>query len=140
MNIILKIKILFLVFFLSTTSAFAEQKFYKDWTTTEVIQEVIWQGLHIIDWGQTLNIADNPDEYYETNNLLKEHPTRSQVNVFMLITAVGHFGISWVMPNNITFDIFGCELNPRTIFQTLTIISTAYTVGNNYNIGLRMAF
>ena len=117
-----------------------EVKLYKSWTTTEIVQEVVWQGLHVVDWGQTRDIAKRPDEYYEKNTWLGEHPSVDEVNQYMIISAVLHLGISWVLPNNIEFKVFDYSINPRTIWQCITIVGTASTVSHNHSIGLRMNF
>ena len=117
-----------------------EIKSYKPWSTTEIVQEVVWQGLHVVDWGQTRDIAQRPNEYYEKNTWLREHPSVDEVNQYMIITALLHLGISWALPNNLEFKVFDYSFNPRTIWQCITIVGTGSTVSHNHNIGLKINF
>lgn len=141
MTSVKKIVIIVFVLLISFTNSYAEEtKLYKSWSTTEIVQEVIWQGLHVIDWGQTKDIAKRPDEYYEKNTWLGEHPSIDEVNQYMMITALLHLGISWALPNNLEFKVFDYSFNPRTVWQCITIVGTVSTVSHNHNIGLRMNF
>lgn len=132
---------LFLVVYTVAGSAHASD-FYKPWTKTEITQEVIWQALHLIDWGQTRYIAKHPDEYdeVESERWIGRNPSASRVDKFMIVTGLLHWGISWLIPNKIGFDVWGYDFNWRTIFQAVTIVKTAGTVYHNNSIGIRVEF
>jgi hypothetical protein len=115
--------ILMLVVIPTSSSAFDK------WTKTNTMLELSWLALDIVDWGQTLHIAKNPDEFHETNPLLGDHPSVSEVNRHFIIGAVIHAGFSYVLPRKY-----------REVFQIFSIGWTGNTVKRNYNIGLRMNF
>lgn len=57
--------------------------------------EATWQTLNVIDTGQTVTIARQPDRYIETNIAdFGGHPTENHVVAVMVAEAVVHFGIT----------------------------------------------
>lgn len=92
-----------------------------------------WQAayliLHTADWGQTLDIAKNPGDYYEVNPLLGDHPSVKRANSYMAFSALTHTGIAYTLPPPW-----------RRRFQQVTIGLKAGIVGYNYSIGLRINF
>jgi hypothetical protein len=40
-------------------------------------------GLLAADWSQTAYISRNPDQYYERNPILGDHPSSQSVNLYM---------------------------------------------------------
>ena len=99
------------------------------WSKGDIAREVAWQGIHLIDWSQTLEIADNPSHYYETNPLMGKHPSRDMVNLYMGTSALLHPLITNALPSS-------C----RPWWQWITISVSSTLVINNYSIGLHGRF
>ena len=100
-----------------------------DWSKEDTAREVVWQILHVVDWGQTLDIARQPHKYHELNPILGKHPSVGKVNTYMALSAVAHLGISLALPKEY-----------RKWFQYLTIGATGSLVVHNFNIGLKVRF
>jgi hypothetical protein len=101
----------------------------KPLTKSQWVGEAAWQVIHVIDWGQTLSIADNPDKYHEINPLIGKHPSRGRVNTYMLASAALHPLVTYVLPSEYRWYWLG---------GTLTL-STACVINNN-SIGLKIGF
>ena len=102
------------------------------WSTQDIVMESTWQALHVIDWQQTLNVADNPDQYYELNPFIGKHPSRGKVNSSMGLYAVGHAVITHYIPRG-----WQCwKLPCRTYWQGITLGTKAGIVYWNYSVGL----
>lgn len=100
-----------------------------EWTQSDVAFEAAYLSLHVLDWGQTLNIVAERHFYNEQNPVLGRHPSRDQVNTYFALTALAHVAIAnWL------------DTPARTYFQLITIGLEAAVAGNNYRIGLRTAF
>lgn len=85
--------------------------------------------LDIIDWGQTLNIADNPDKYYEHNPILGDHPSRGEVNRYFVAGMITTTLIYKLLPEKYA-----------DLYIKGMIGMEVYYVGNNYHIGIRCRF
>ena len=46
----------------------------------------------LLDWGQTLNIAQHPDHWHELNPLLGPHPSTGSVNMYFGLATLGNLG------------------------------------------------
>lgn len=99
------------------------------WTKNQITLQAIATTLIVIDWGQTLDVSENPDEYQESNLFLDEHPSRSQVNRHMATAAILQLAISYLLPSKY-----------RIGWLTGIIIVEAGVVAHNYHIGLRVNF
>jgi hypothetical protein len=99
------------------------------WKTQDILREVAWQTVHVIDWGQTLEIARHPEDYHEINPIMGKHPSVGNVNVYMGLSSIGHLAVSYVLPPKI-----------RPYWQYLTIVTSGACVINNFNIGLGVKF
>jgi len=99
------------------------------WDGQDIGLEVTYQILHLIDWGQTLDIAAQPEHYREINPLMGDHPSRSRVNAYMGASALAHLGITHFLPKSW-----------RPYWQGLTIGMTGALVIHNFNIGLQVRF
>lgn len=97
-------------------------------TKAEIGLEAAYLGLLVLDWGQTLYIADHED-YYERNPILGRHPSRGAVNSYFLMSALLHPLVSVVLPKEY-----------RAWWQGGTIGLDALCVGNNFSIGIGMGF
>jgi hypothetical protein len=51
------------------------------WSRQDIALEGAYIVLHVVDWGQTRDIASQPDKYHESfNPFLGEHPSREKVD------------------------------------------------------------
>lgn len=121
-----------LIALLSVTAARA------DWNKDEVITEIFWQVLHVVDWGQTRYIATHPNEYREMNPILGDHPSKREVDIYMACGAVLHPIIVGLLPRRT--DILGFEFSPRGIFQKSSVAITGGLVGHNFYLGIGVEF
>ena len=69
-----------------------------DWSEADTAREVVYLGFHIVDWGQTLDIADHPDRWHENNPFLGSHPSRGEVNRWFIIGGLLHPVVSYLLP------------------------------------------
>uniref|UniRef100_A0A6M3L3N3 Uncharacterized protein n=1 Tax=viral metagenome TaxID=1070528 RepID=A0A6M3L3N3_9ZZZZ len=99
------------------------------WTITNTVLEISSQTLRFIDFKQTLQIAENPDKYSERNPLLGEHPSKEKVYLYFISGAIGHFMISYFLPEPY-----------RTAFQASNIVLTLPVIAGNFQIGLGVRF
>ena len=99
------------------------------WGTQDIALEATWQLLHLLDWGQTLDIADHPEKYHEHNPIMGKHPSRSTVNLYMGAWIPLHIGITYVLPKE-------C----RPYWQYVTIGVTGTCVIKNFSVGLQVRF
>jgi hypothetical protein len=99
------------------------------WSKQDIALEGIYLALKTIDMGQTLDIAAQPDKYYEVNPVLGRHPSKSAVYAYFLTTSLLHIGITNVLPTKY-----------RPWFQGVTIGLSGACVIHNYSIGLRVNF
>ena len=107
-------------------------------TKGQIVGEVAWQVIHVVDWGQTLDIAANPDRYHEINPIIGRHPSRGRVNLYMGASAILHPVVTWLLPEKA--EVFGFEFNPRWVWLGGTIATSGACVINNNSIGLRFGF
>lgn len=106
-------------------------------TKSQWVGEAAWQAIHVIDWGQTLNIADNPD-YHEKNPLIGRHPSRGKVNLYMGASAIIHPIITYLLPED--YKVLGINIHPRWLWIGGTITTSGLCVINNNAIGLKANF
>jgi hypothetical protein len=90
--------------------------------------ELAYQTIALMDWGQTRDIATNPN-YYETNPLLGSDPTIQEVDRYFLASGVIHAAISQMLPKKYT-----------KAWQYMTIAIESGYVLNNYRIGVQINF
>lgn len=120
---------------LLTSPAYAFDK----WNIEEKIAQGVSIVLSIIDWGQTLDIADNPDKFYEKQNfMLSKHPSRGSVNLYFLLSIAGKTALVHVLPRD--YNLWGRDIKPRRIVQGVYIGISGYNVTRNYTLGIRMGF
>jgi hypothetical protein len=109
-----------------------------EWTTADTAREAVYLGLHVADWGQTLQVAKHPDKYSEGNSLLGKKPSRSTVNRYFLLTGLGHVGVSYLLPRKA--ETFGIEWAPREAWQYVTIGFEAGVVASNFQVGVEVTY
>jgi len=100
-----------------------------EWTKEDTYREAAYLALHVADWGQTLEVANHPDEYHETNPVLGSHPSRGRVNAYFIATGILHPVVSYVLPRPY-----------RELWQYGTIGIEIICVGNNAAIGVGFGF
>lgn len=99
------------------------------WTKDQIYLQGIATTLKVIDWGQTLDIADKPDRYTEINPLIGEKPDRSRVNKYFACSAVSQVLITHLLP-----------FKWRKYWIGSNIIISGILVGRSYSIGLRVNY
>ena len=83
----------------------------------------------MLDWGQTRRISRNPDEYYETNSLLGDHPSTGDVDKHFAAVMLGTIVIADFLPSAYR----------KTWLGIITAVEVGY-VSQNYQIGIRAEF
>ncbi len=102
---------------------------YAAWDKNDTFREIAWQGIHLIDWGQTLEAARQPDRYYEMNPILGKHPSVGNVNLYMATSLIVHPMISYFLPKKY-----------RKAWQYISIGISGGCVIHNFNAGLKVKF
>jgi len=100
-----------------------------EWTPADTAREATYLVLHVIDWGQTLDIVGQEDRYHEINPILGEHPSRGRVNLYMATTPIVHGALAYALPRAW-----------REGWQYVTIGIEGNLVYHNYRIGLHVDF
>jgi hypothetical protein len=100
-----------------------------EWNRQDIVFEATYLALHVVDWGQTLDIVERKDEYHERNVFLGKHPTRADVNKYFAATALLHIGIAHLL-----------DRPARNYFQIGTIALEAVVINNNFQIGLKLNY
>lgn len=112
-----------------------------DWSTNDKMAECVWLTLHTIDWGQTRNIAMDPEHYYEAGIakfFVGEHPSVRDVDIYMGLSAILHPIITNFLPKRARFG--NIIFNPRAVWQAISIGMSGNYVVNNFNVGLTVRF
>lgn len=103
-----------------------------EWTTADTAREVTYLALHVVDWGQTLDIENHPD-LRETNPILGSHPSRGEINTYFIATGLLHpivsYGLRKYAPDGWV-----------QAWQYVTIGVELGAVGNNASIGIGFGF
>lgn len=103
--------------------------FGQGWSKADTAREIIWEGLHVVDWGQTRYIAKHPDKFYEINPLIGKHPSTSKVDIYMAGTTLLHPVVSGYL-----------KPEYRKWFQYITIGISGGCVINNASIGVKVGW
>lgn len=117
------IKIIVIILIFISTNSFADE-----WTHSDTAIEVIYSGLHVADWNQTLQIA-NSNRYKEDNSLLGDDPNKDQVNLYFAGTLAGHYYIAKKLDQPYRF-----------LWQILWINRQYSSIKHNQRIGLKINF
>ena len=100
------------------------------WSSQDLALEGTYIFLHIVDWGQTRDISEHPDKYYEgINPFLGEHPSKERADLWFVTTTAAHVLITNYLPSKY-----------RPYFQGVTIGITGAAVIRNFSIGLKVNF
>ena len=105
--------------------------FAGDWSSSDTATESAWQTINLIDWGQTLDIADKcrTTSIHERNPMLRRCPKFSEVNKHFAIGALLHYGVSKTLSGKY-----------RAGFQWVTIGYGLQIIGDNAHLGLKVNF
>ncbi len=114
--------LILLVFIFISTPAYA-------WTKADTQRQLVYSALHVIDWGQTRDIANRPKEYQEQNLYLGKHPSIQRVDTYFALTLLGHAYISYILPPE-----------QRKIWQYISIGVRFQIVSINYSLGVNIHF
>jgi len=117
----MKAAILILFFILGASEAKAE------WTQENTNYEYAYFATHLIDWGQTLEIAKNP-RYEEINPILGKYPTEQEVNQYFILSGIAHHLIARWLDNY------------RLPYQQATFYFNLGNVLRNSQIGINIIF
>jgi hypothetical protein len=102
----------------------------NNWTEENTKLELAYQAVNIIDWRQTIYIANNPDKFSETNPLFStKHPSVEEVNWHFTSNAIFHPLISLALAPQY-----------RKYWQYITVTVTGAFVLNNARIGVQLQF
>jgi hypothetical protein len=82
--------------------------------------------IHAVDWAQTRQIAQHPEQFKEMNPILGSHPSVQSVDIYMGSALIIHPVISSVLPSHY-----------REAWQYISIGVSGGAVINNVNIGVR---
>lgn len=85
--------------------------------------------LMIVDYGQTLYIADHPDKYSESNGMMGDHPSRKEVREYFVLYYLTATGLTWVLPAKWSHW-----------YQRGVITMEIYSTVNNKYIGVGFSF
>ncbi|MBI5550710.1 MAG: hypothetical protein HY911_04320 [Desulfobacterales bacterium] len=110
------------------------------WSAQEKAGQAVYTALHLADWAQTRQIAAEPEKYHENNPYLGEHPSTGKVDLYMGATLAAHCVVSDLLPHKWTVPLIHKKINPRALWQYLTIGIEAGCVASNYSLGLRGEF
>lgn len=99
------------------------------WTRGDVERQVVLETMLAIDWGQTLDIGNDPKRFHETNPLLGPHPSRATINAYMAAAMIGTYFLVDVTPRKW-----------RGPLQTALILMELGVTTHNQYIGLRIRF
>jgi hypothetical protein len=100
-----------------------------EYSKTDIALQSTYTMLHIIDWGQTLDISKNSDKYWEINPILGKHPSVSKVNIYMGTSLAIYYIVNYFLPSDY-----------RLLVESSSVILKASLVSHNYKIGLYINF
>jgi hypothetical protein len=103
-----------------------------EFLTGSKLKDGLWIGMNtaiVIDWAQTRYIADNPDRFIETNNVLGPHPTTGEVNAYFVKLLAFQNGVYYFLPENL-----------KPVWTTGALVYWVDLISDNREIGIRMQF
>jgi len=104
--------------------------FAGDWTTVDTVWQSAYTLALIGDCAQSRDAANYyPYKYMETNPVLGEHPSKGRIDNVCLATAIGHLGISYLLP-----------APWRRVWQVGTTVVEVGVVIHQHSIGLKFQF
>ncbi len=109
--------------------AIVSSKAADPWTTTDKALGTVALLATVVDWGQTRHIAKHPERFRETNPMLGEHPSVSDVNRHFAIAIVGGGLIAHFLPG---------EIRPWFLGGA-AVVEIGFGI-NNASLGIKMDF
>ncbi len=114
----------------------SSQAFADEWRDSDTYREIAFQTLNVIDWGQTRYTAKHPERFKENGAgaggsawLIGEHPSTTDVDRLMVMSAILHPVISYYLPHGW-----------REAFQYVSIgMKLDATIGNA-SVGVKVSF
>lgn len=108
---------------------------FNDWDKTDMVLLGVYSTIRFIDWGQTRDIAENP-EFIETNPILGPEPTIDEVNKWAIEYWLQNILVAELVGN--IPDIAGIPVGSiaRKGFLTGQINVHYKAVKNNIEIGV----
>ena len=103
--------------------------FLVAWTQEDTKYQTAFIMTALVDWGQTLYISSNPDEYEENNMILGSHPSRDKVNMYFPIAIGLHTAVAVVLPKDY-----------RRVWQLIWIGIETGMIVHNASIGIKVDF
>lgn len=100
-----------------------------DWDTVDFALLTAATTALVLDWGQTRRIARNPDEFYEKNTLLGDHPSTGDVDKHFAAALLGTIVIAEILPSYYR----------KTWLGVVTAVEVGF-VQQNYQLGIKMDF
>lgn len=110
-------------------AALALPSYADDWTREDTYRQSALTALLIADWAQSRYIAKTPNLGYETNHVLKDHPSVGRVDNYFIVATIGHAAISYVLPPTW-----------RQGWQYFWIGVEVQKTVHNYNLGVKFSF
>lgn len=98
------------------------------WTEADTQRQLVYSAFHVIDWGQTRDIATR-DDHIETNPILGKYPSVQTVDYYFAAAIAGHTLVSYLLPPKY-----------RKWWQVIWIGLEAKTVAHNYSAGVNIHF
>jgi hypothetical protein len=103
--------------------------------------EIAWQLLNVVDTGQTVTIARNPNEFWERSPpcraVIGAHPSENDVYAWMAAAAVIHYGVSAglnALDDAHPHSGWGVALNA---WESVTLGIKGLYIAHNNRIGLK---
>lgn len=96
--------------------------------------EVAIAASRLVDMGQTLRIAGEPEKWYETNSILGKHPSKGKVVGYFAGLILLEPWISQQLPER--WVCLGIDFEPRKNWRRLRLGNSMGCVQNNLDIGL----
>lgn len=99
-----------------------------DWTRGDTAMEAAVITVIAVDWMQTSNFANRPDEFYEMNPILGSFPSQTRINLTIGATMIAHAVIARALPQPY-----------RRAFQAITIAMELGATSNNAMNGVGLS-
>lgn len=116
--------------------AFVAPAHADSWSEADKYRAYLFLGVTYADYKQTMYIAEHPLKYKEKNTFLGDHPTTSHVKNHFMINTIGNLLITNALPSSVE----GMEVNPRAVWQYLSIATELKYVIENRKIGIHISF
>ncbi len=97
-------------------------------------EELAWQGMHVYDSLQTLDIVDDPcyaEGHAITRKLIGDNPSREAVAGWAIGSAVFHAGVSELLLKRDMRKTY-------RVWQAVTILDTGMSISDGISVGVRV--